>query len=447
MRRLVRHADETGRTIAIATTSRALAARARQVGLPVARKPHQVRWEAGGHRVVRLGSASFVVPAIGRFVQVVVIAAVAGLALALALTLAPSGTVVAYPPSETLAETVTVTAVRDLDAPDLDALRLPAVSVSATRSYTLAIPATGTVNVGIGYARAGVTITNETDADVVVVAGTILLGGPDLLAFALEASVIVPRNGSASGTVVAHQPGERYNLPAGAITGWFEERYRFLKVTNPEPASGGTSEPRPSPSVEDFIAIRLLAANLAVDDAVREDLAAARPHDAIFLRTATMAATVGTPRPPIGTPSTVVMLDVTVEMSALAITAATLEAVARQVLLPADAEGDIIPGTIRATETDAVRYDPEADEFTTSLRLVAEFARGVTAAGVEDAVRGRSPEDARSILRERYAIEDAEVRVVPGWAPFLPRFGFRIDVTLATRPETPAAATVAPNDE
>ncbi len=441
MRRLVRHADETGRVIAIATRSRTLAERARQAGLPVARRPHQVRWDAGGKYVLRLGPLTLVAPAVGRFVQVAVIVGIAAVALFLLLTMAPAGTVIAYPPSETLAETVTVTIVRDLADPDWDAPRLPAVTVSATRSYTLAVPATGTVRVGVGYARAPVVITNATAADVVVAAGTALLGGPDFLDFELESDVTVPRNGTATATVIARQPGERHNLPANTITGWFEERYRFLAVNNPEPASGGTSEPRPSPSEADVIAIRQLAASLADADEVRADLAAARPHDAVFLRTASVKTDLGTPRPPIGTPSPVLLLDVTVEVSALAVPSAALESLARRVLLPAGSEGDLLPGTVRASETGASQYAPDADAFTATLRITAEFARGLTAAAIEDAVRGRRPSEAKSILRERYAIEEADVRVVPGWAPFLPRFGFRLDVRLAAPQDAARAAS------
>jgi hypothetical protein len=434
MRRLLRHAEETGRVVAIATRSRALASRARQAGVPVARRPAQVRWDAGGRYVVRLGPLSFVAPAIGRFLQVAVIAGVAALALFLALTLAPSGTVIAYPPTETLTETVTITAVRDLAEPDLAAGRLPAVTVTAKRSYTLAMAVTGTVNVGVGYARAPVTITNTTGAAVVVVAGTVVLGGPEFLDFELEADLTVPAGGSASGTVVARQPGERYNLPAGTITGWFDERYRFLAITNPEPAAGGTSEPRPAPSEADVIAIRQLAASLGTSGEVLADLVAARPHDAVFLRTAEASVTLGTPRPPIGTPSPVLLLDVTVDLSALAVPAATLEAFARQVLVPAGAEGEFIPGTVSARETGASQYDPAADAFTASLAVTGEFARGVTREAIEAAVRGKRPSEAKSILRERYAIQESDVRVVPGWAPFLPRFGFRLDVQLAAKP-------------
>ena len=50
-----------------------------------------------------------------------------------------------------------------------------------------------------------------------------------------------------------------------------------------------------------------------------------------------------------------------------------------------------------------------------------------------------------STLSERYGIQDADVRL-SGWAPRIPRFGFRIDVELAVR-ETPTARdAIALND-
>ena len=447
MRRLLRHAEETGRIVAIATRSRTLATRARQAGLPVARRPAQVRWHAGGRYILRLGPLSIVAPAIGRFVQIAVILAVAAIALFLALFLAPSATVIAYPPTETLTQTVTITAVRELPEPDYENGRLPAVTVSATRSYTLAIAASGSVNVGIQYARAPVTITNPSGAPVVVVGGTVVLGGPNFLDFELESDITVPAGGSASATVIARQPGERHNLPAGSITGWFEERYRFLSITNPEPATGGASEPRPAPSESDVIAIRQLATSLGSATDVIADLAAARPHDAVFHRTAEASIELGTPRPPIGTPSPVLLLDVTVQLSALAIPAPTLEVLARRTLLPANAKGEFIPGTIRASEAGASQYDPNAAAITASLTIAGEFARGVTRENIQAAIRGKRPSQAKSILRERYAIQEADVRVVPSWAPFLPRFGFRLDVELAAPPGTGGSDTATTTRE
>ena len=46
---------------------------------------------------------------------------------------------------------------------------------------------------------------------------------------------------------------------------------------------------------------------------------------------------------------------------------------------------------------------------------------------------GLSPEAAEAELGTRYALDDVEIDLTPGWAPRLPRFGFRLDVRFASR--------------
>src|SRR5690606_21195862 len=62
MRRLLRHAEESGRMVAVATRSSSLASRARGLGVPVARKPDHIRWDAPGRVVWRLGGMSIAAP-------------------------------------------------------------------------------------------------------------------------------------------------------------------------------------------------------------------------------------------------------------------------------------------------------------------------------------------------------------------------------------------------
>ncbi len=91
---------------------------------------------------------------------------------------------------------------------------------------------------------------------------------------------------------------------------------------------------------------------------------------------------------------------------------------------------------MRAVETGARKVEDESGTYTTEFLVRGEFARGVDSAAIEDAVKGSSTEGARSALASDYGIEDAEVDLSPGWAPRLPRFGFRIDVELRARPDS-----------
>lgn len=446
MRRLARHGEEAGKVVAIATRSSSLASRARQVGVPVARRPEQVRWDAGGRYVMRMGRFSLAAPAIGRYVQVLVIVAVAFLALGMMLTMAPAADVIAYPPSETVSRTVTITASEDFLEVDLDALEVPASTVTGEQVITLAMLPTGTAQVGVAPAKVSVVITNPTQADVVVAAGTVLLGGPSFFPFELDATVTVPREGNATGTATAARPGVEGNLEAGTVAGWFDEKFRFLELTNPEPASGGTTEPRPAVDPQDVVSLQTLAKALETSESIRNGLVEARPHDAVFLRTAVSEAEYGLPEPPVGTPTDVVLLRVTVRTTALAVLAETLDQVARAVLGAESGDGEFLPGTVTAIETGARDLDPDTGLIRTEVELRGEFARGVTADAVRAAVKGKSPEDARSTLSDRYGIQDAEVKLTPGWAPWVPRFDFRLHVELRSRSAETATDASTTND-
>ena len=88
-------------------------------------------------------------------------------------------------------------------------------------------------------------------------------------------------------------------------------------MSNPAAAAGGTSDPRQAVDPADAVALQGLAKALESSATVKEGLVKARPHDAIFLGTAESTVQFGDVRPPVGTPSDIVLLDVTVKLSAL----------------------------------------------------------------------------------------------------------------------------------
>jgi len=430
IRRLLRHAEESGKQVAIATTSVALASRARQARIPVARRPEHVRWDAPGRVVLRLGPLTLLLPAVGRFLQLLVILVVGLAAAALALTMGPAATVVVYPPTQTLHDTVLLSASPNFEEIDPQRLRVPAAQVSTVRTLTLAARTTGLVPVGVAAARAQVVVSNPGPTAVTIPAGAMLVSDPGGVEFSLDAELAVPAGAQAAGTVTARVLGTAGNVPAGAISRFADPQFAALQVSNPEPAAGGANEDRPAVAQQDVLALRELAQSLAESPTVRAFLAEDRPHDAVFLGTAEVEVEFGESQPPVGTPASVVLLPVTVRISALAIPAETLERFAREVLRLGQGAGAFVPGTVRAEETGARQYDADNEVVTTELRVEAEFAPGIDEGEIRRAVRGKSPGEVRRILRERYGSSESDVRLVPGFAPWLPRFGFRIDVEI-----------------
>ena len=444
MRRLQRHVEEAGKVAAIATSNVALASRARQMGIPVARRPEHVRWDSGGHRVLRMFGRTLKTPALGRYVQLGVLLAVALAFVALAITMAPSASVTAFPPTETLSKVITVTASSDFTSIDLANLQVPANTVTATQHFTLVQKTTGTVVVGTVPATVAVTITNPTSTSVTVPAHTTLLGGADFEGFEVDKQVDVPAGQSASAKATAVAPGVAGNVAAGAVGGWLDPKFRVLTVTNPAAATGGASETRPAVAQADVDAIKSQALSLEKSDSIKKTLATARPHDAIFLGTAAASAELGDPVPAVGQPADVVLLDTDVNITALAILESTLDQVARNVLSADQGAGAFIPGSVTAVETGARQVDTTKGIVSTELKVQGEFAKNVTTDAVRNAVEGKSVDEAKSTLAKQYGIQDAHVSVSPGWAPWLPRFGFRIQVDLRTTPV--AAKGSNPND-
>lgn len=437
MRRLIHHASDAGKAVAIATRSSALSSRARELGIPVARKPHHIRWDAGGRHVVRVGRLNFAPPSVGRYVQVAFIAAVAFAGLFLLISMAPSATITAYPPTETVSELVTLTASESRTIADLEKMEVPASRVSTEQRFTLAMKTTGTAQVGTVPAKGVVTVTNSTHASVAIINGTRLLAGTEKVPFLFDETVTVPAGGSVDAAVTAERAGISGNVGAGIINTFAEPKFQFLKVTNAAQTAGGLNEPRPAVDSRDILALKELATALESSAEMREGLLAARPHDAVFMGTAESKVVIGEPRPPVGQPAGLVLVAVTVQLSALAVLEETLDEVARHVLAGNTALGEFVEGSVRATETGARQLDPETGVIRTELRVQGEFARGTTHSAIRDAVKGKSEEEARSTLSERYGIQDADVRL-SSWAPRLPWFGFRITVKLAAR-ETPTA--------
>lgn len=439
IRRLQRHADESGRVVAIATRNGALQARARQAGIPVARKPEWVRWDKGGKRGVGIGRYALFVPNVGGVVQAIVLLAVFAAMAGLLLTMGPKATVAVTPSAETIAQTVLVTASPDRTEIDLAKRFVPAQKVSSTQTITLAVPTTGKAPVGVAPAKALVTITNPGSKDVKVPARAIVLAQPDSQPFEIDLETAVPAGKSVTQQASAQRPGVRGNVAAGTLTSWLDPQLRALTVTNGAPAAGGADEQRRAVDAKDVVSIKALADELVKSDAVKTRLVVDRPHDAIFLGTAEASIETGTPEPAAGAPADLLMLEVKVTVTALAVTGDTLDALARALLVEGQGPGELVPGSVSAVETGARQVNAADGTITTELRVAGLFARGVTRDGIRDAVKGKRANAAESTLVERYGIQNPEVNVSPSWVPWVPRFGFRIGVTVRGA-ETPAAA-------
>ena len=445
MRRVLRHVEASGRVFAIATRSGALARRARELRVPVASDPHRVHWRSGGKIVVRLGPSTLLLPPFGRYGPYVLLGLFVLAILAGLWTAGPSATVTVYPRTETVTGLAVVRASPRVDTVDLETLTLPATVVAIERDILLAVPATGSITVGVSAATATLVLTNPTDAPVTVPAGSVIFALPGFVAFTFDEAVTVPAGGELAAAVTARDAGAAGNVEAGAVAQWRSRTLAALTATNPQPASGGADETLSAVDPADILALETLAAEIAENNPPGALLVSARPRHAVIVRSAAATVTLGPPSAASGTPAGTVFMEVSTRIEALAIPPHALEALARSLLSAPEGFGELVPGTVVAVETGAQEQDHPDGSFTVELRLSAGFPEAPSAAVIEDIVSGRSASAAESELWSRYGIDDVEIDLTPGWAPRLPRFGFRIDVEFARRAPAPAASAQPPD--
>jgi len=450
MRRVARHVEDSGRTFAIATRSGALTRRARAEGVPVGTNPRRIHWGSGGRIVLRLGFTTLLVPPFGRYSQYVALAVFIVAVAAVLYTAGPSATVRVYPPTQTVEEFTVVRASTRIEAIDLERRVLPAIVISVEREVLLAVPTTGEVIQGVTHATSTIRLANPTDASIIVPAGAVIFAVPDFIAFQVDIAVTVPPGGNAFAPVTARSPGSGGNVTADSITQWRSIDLAVLEATNQEAASGGADEPRRAVAPADIAALEVLATEIAEGPPPASLLTGARPDHGIIVRSAIVTVTLGEPSAEPGTAADAVFMQVQTTIEALAIAPDVLETLARSLLAAPGGAGELIPGTVVGVETGSRQIDHPDGSFTSEFRITAEFPRGPSPEEVEDAVGGRSSEAAVAELGTRYALDDVEIDLTPGWAPRLPRFGFRIDIEFGSRafepPDPEPDAEASPSD-
>jgi hypothetical protein len=187
------------------------------------------------------------------------------------------------------------------------------------------------------------------------------------------------------------------------------------------------------------VTINGLAKDLQGSESVKRLLVSARPHDAVFTGTAETRVESTNLSATVNTPGDFLLMELRVSITATAVLSDTLEEVARSVLRKGRGIGEFVPGSVVAVETGSSEVDRETGVVRTRVELRGDFASGIDSNEIRDAVKGKSEADARSLLQSRYGIQDATVAVSPGWAPWLPRFNFRIDVQLKSPAENEPA--------
>lgn len=201
----------------------------------------------------------------------------------------PRATVVVSPVVTEVRHRVVVQATTAADAVDVEGGKVPARAVVDSFTVSVTVPVSGSVRSGAARARGTVVFINEGSKPVTVREGTVVAtaaGGE----FRTLSAVVVPAStvksfvgmavdadpGTANVEVEADEPGTHGNVAAGRITVVMGgSSSASLKVTNPEPTSGGEDKITPAVSPVDLRTARKRLAAEASEVAARrlaEDL-------------------------------------------------------------------------------------------------------------------------------------------------------------------------------
>ncbi len=453
---LMRHCQQTGAQMAIVTRNGEVIYHARELGIPVFKKPEQaqkVAWRKPGKQRTRWREGK---PALAqelrwqrdrlakqdgvkqrwidnRWVKLVVFTLAIASFLLLALSFAPGARIVLEPAQNSQQLSLAVWASPEILAPSPSG-GLPANVLSVIVEGRALAESSGRVLVPDQFAAGQILLTNLTDQPVEVPQGSIVSTRSDMpVRFFTTRAVSLPAGPGTSEEVPiqAVAPGRVGNVLPNQIQAMEGPLGLRLMVVNPDALTGGSDRSSPAPSREDF---RRLREDLLSDlrgTAVEELRAQLQPGQRLLDRSLHIRTVITEEREPAeGQPAERLQLTMRVEFEGWYIKETDIEAVVSPILdasLPGGFQA--VPGSLQVEFLEEpVLVESGISKETDTLQWQVAVRRSIESvwvdAAVIQAIQGRKVEEARQILENRlFLAEPPEIMLFPAWwarMPFLP---------------------------
>ena len=439
---LRRTADDMGLNLTIVTRDSATRTMAGQVGL-------RVSWRLAGDwqsatydqenpvssQVLRRGPAqvSNLQPSILSWSSLALAILLLALGLAVVMLVIPQATVVITPLTVPLETTVEIVADPSLTIVDVAGRRMPARRLDVTLDRELRAPTSARTDVPDAPARGTVVFVNQSEAEVVIPAGSIVSssGGAGVL-FRTQESITVPPPAGAttSVAVAAVEPGIDGNLPAYTVTVLDPSLGLPVAVVNDQPMSGGTVRRVGLVTQEERTRIRDVLFERTRQEAVQAlqvqvrdgetlvgDSVDVRVIDESFSEEAEALADVIAVHLSVRASGTAVQFDQARQV---------VEEVFRQQIPP---DQMVLADTL-VTEAGPV-LGVEDGVVKLRARATATARPRIEERDIKNAVRGRSLAEASILLQERFPLTDPPIiHLSRGWWRRLPWLPVRIDVVI-----------------
>ncbi|MFL5649883.1 MAG: baseplate J/gp47 family protein [Chloroflexota bacterium] len=371
-----------------------------------------------------------------------------------AYVLLPSARIVVTPRPEPITP-VNLTVVADPNAatPGGDPPVVPAEQISIPVSVGDSFAATGK-RVELSKATGAVRFENRDPTSTNRVPSGSIVSTPGGVRFRTLVTITVPRAelvgltifpARASVKVTAVEGGPDGNVDAGAITVVPRgESSLFLKVTNPEPTTGGRSETFTRVTQEDVDGA-MASLNSSLQEAFREsmaDPAKAPAGSTVFPATGVLGQATPTVAPETLVGQEVRSFDLGLAATGTVVAAdsapvtAIAEAAVREAIDPGH---ELVAGSVDVAVGDAIVV---GQTVSFPVTISADQIAILDPATLEAMVLGKPVAEAKAIL-EPYG--EVEISVSPDWSGSIPSFESRVDLTIghSVEIETPAPSVSA----
>jgi hypothetical protein len=357
-----------------------------------------------------------------------------GLLFALSVVI-PSAVIAVTPSSEPIQVTVNLKAVQDTPV-DAERGIVPARALSAQVSGEARMATTGRSLEPDKKAVGRVLLINRTGAPVTVPSGTVVSTATgNNVQFATQAEAPLAASGRAAVPVEAVLPGPSGNVHAGTITRVEGPLALSILVANEAATSGGTLSKVGIVTEDDQKMLQAQLFERLKQQAYSRLMERVEPGSFIPPESVEYLAMSPTFTPFVGEVSP----DLSLSMSAQAVGLAVDSGAGREAAL-ARMQSAMPPGTRLISDT--IRFIPGSvrveDPRTVAFDITAEgqLLRPVDARAIRTAVLGMNPNEAASLVQERYELADRpEVSLGPDWLPYvvpvnLPVLPWRIRVVV-----------------
>lgn len=347
----------------------------------------------------------------------------------------PRATVVVSPEVSEVCRKVTVEASTAVTVVDVDGGRVPARAVKDSFTVSVKVPVSGSVRSGATKASGRVAFVNETDRAWSVPKGTMVATAGGVRFRTVEAAVVPPAtvrhfmglavdadSGMTVVDVEAEEPGTSGNVAAGRITVVVAGAFPGLKVTNPEPTSGGEDKITPAVSPVDLATARRLIASEAAREAAAR-LAVKSPAGFSVVRdTIVVERQEPTFSAAPFTPSAELVASCRASASALAVKEAEVLKVARGKFLSevVAGGGEVISSEVEMKITGAARKSSAAASIDVTAQ--ARVSAKVDADKLARELAGKSVREAESLLATRQGVSGFSIYPQADGEARLPRF-------------------------